>query len=298
MAVEVRYVAMRKLIRRFLNRLESYLLTRIRAEYTVMPRFGFHQPLDYLPVTLPHEFEKPEIDPENALSVPTGKDRFGYSPNDTEQYLKWGRYDHDQLIAVTKKYGIFGKNRSILDFGCSSGRVLRHFDQQRLEEGWLIHGCDVQAVAIQWIREFLPESFNAVTTSVIPHLPYEDNTFDFIYGFSVFTHIKFQWDAWLLELRRVLKPGGVMVQTFHSENAWDFYHKHQEEGWVRANHTPRVYERRTMDVDYLYFGDISVSQVFWKKEIAKKYWQRYLEVLEVRDPPEYSFQDWIICRKT
>jgi SAM-dependent methyltransferase len=286
------------MIRRVLNRLESLLLTHIRAEYTVMPRFGFHQPLDYLPVTLPYEFEKPEIDPENGLSVPAGKDRFGYSPNDTEQYLKWGRYDHDQLIAVTQKYGIFDKNRSILDFGCSTGRVLRHFEQERLEEGWLMHGCDIQAVAIQWIREFLPEPFNAVTTSVIPHLPYEDNTFDFIYGFSVFTHIKFQWDAWLLELRRVLKPGGVMVQTFHSENAWGFYHKHKDEGWVRANHTPRVYERRTMDVDYLYFGDISVSQVFWKKEIAKKYWQRYFEVLEVRDPPEYSFQDWIICRKT
>jgi hypothetical protein len=100
-----------------------------------------------------------------------------------------------------------------------------------------------------------------------------------------------------MELRRILKPGGLLVQTIHTENAWEFYFKHKNEAWVREAHTPRVYESPTMDVDFLYHGDMSVSQVFWKKKIALEFWGRYFEVLEQRDPPQSSFQDWMVCRK-
>lgn len=272
-------------------------LQRVRSEYTVMPRFGFHQPLDYHAVTLPPQFEPPEKDRETGLAIPVGKDRFGYSPDDTKKYLEWGRYDHDQLVGVIKKHGKVGEGQAVLDFGCSSGRVLRHFEQEKREKNWKLYGCDVQALCIQWMREYLPAHFNVINSSTLPHLPYEDATFDFIYGFSVFTHIKFQWDAWLMELRRVMKPGGLMMQTIHSENAWNFYVNNNKEGWVRENHTPRVYDSAAMDVDFLYYGDASVSQVFWKKDVAQKYWGRYFDVLEIRDPPEYSFQDWVICRK-
>jgi ubiquinone/menaquinone biosynthesis C-methylase UbiE len=40
------------------------------------------------------------------------------------------------------------------------------------------------------------------------------------YCFSVFTHLDEQMqDAWLLELRRVLKPGGVLIVTVHNQRA-------------------------------------------------------------------------------
>jgi len=31
--------------------------------------------------------------------------------------------------------------------------------------------------------------------------------------------------------------------------------------------------------------------------VAKRYWGRYFSVLEIREPPKYSFQNWIICKK-
>jgi hypothetical protein len=52
-----------------------------------------------------------------------------------------------------------------------------------------------------------------------------------------------------------------------------------------------------MNIDYLYYGDVSVSQVFWKKEIAREFWSRYLDVVDILPPPKHSFQDWMICRK-
>ena len=274
------------------------ILDRVRSEYTVMPRFGFHQPLDYMDVTLPPQFDEVIVAQSlSDLPIPGANDRFGYSPDDNADYINWGKYDHDQMMSVVDTYMGQLHDAAILDFGCSSGRVLRHFDVERIEKSWSLYGCDIQARAIEWMRVNFPLHFNVITSSTLPHLPYQDQTFDLIYGFSVFTHIKYQWDTWLMELRRVLKPGGVLVQSIHTETAWNFYYERRFESWVRENHTPRMYEVDEMDVDYLYYGDVSVSQVFWKKNTAKDLFGRYFEVLELRDPPERSFQDWMICRR-
>jgi ubiquinone/menaquinone biosynthesis C-methylase UbiE len=53
---------------------------------------------------------------------------------------------------------------------------------------------------------------------VTPPLEYEDSKFDFVYALSVFTHLdetlQFQW---LLELRRVLRPEGILILTVYNE---------------------------------------------------------------------------------
>jgi ubiquinone/menaquinone biosynthesis C-methylase UbiE len=61
----------------------------------------------------------------------------------------------------------------------------------------------------------------------IPHLPFEDNTFNLVSAFSVFTHIEAFETAWLMELKRILKPGGLAWITIHSENTW----REMEPGW-------------------------------------------------------------------
>ena len=55
----------------------------------------------------------------------------------------------------------------------------------------------------------------------LPPLPYADGSFDLIYGVSVFTHLSEEHQrAWLPELRRILKPGGLLLLSFHSKNVW------------------------------------------------------------------------------
>lgn len=273
------------------------ILSRVRAEYTVMPRFAFHQPLDYHESTLPPIFGSPVMVPGESLPVPAGEDRFGYSVEDTREYLRWGRSDHDLILKVIEKHHTDTEGLHLLDFGCSSGRVLRHFEAEHRAKGWTLYGVDVQARAIEWMRNQFPSHFQVATTSVMPHLPFADGSIDVIYGFSVFTHIKYLWDAWLLELKRVLKPGGLLIQTVHAENAWDFYYKHRAEAWVQNALPRQLIETKNMDVDFFYYGDIGVSQVFWKREIVRSFWGRYLEIIDICDPPEGSFQDWVICRK-
>ncbi|HEY6762301.1 MAG TPA: class I SAM-dependent methyltransferase [Baekduia sp.] len=95
-----------------------------------------------------------------------------------------------------------------LDFGCGSGRVLRQF-ARAAEPGQLV-GCDIDAPCVAWVREHLPV-VEAHVTGERPPLPFADATFDVAWSMSVFSHLTDTWAAWLLELRRVVRPGGRLL---------------------------------------------------------------------------------------
>ncbi|CAB4567424.1 MAG: methyltransferase domain-containing protein [Actinobacteria bacterium] len=277
-------------------KLRDEILAQIRSEFTVMPRFMFHQPLDYDKISLPIKSIQPD---RTSPRVPTDEFRFGYSLGDESVYLEWGAYDHGLILNEIKRAGIMKDGLSILDFGCSSGRVLRHFEAQVNKNGWRVIGCDIQARAIESMRaDNWPDGFEFFTSTTLPHLPFEDSSIDVIYSFSVFTHTKYLWDAWLLELKRVLKPGGIMMHTVHLEDAWKFYNKNRNEKWVQDSQVPEVYNVAEMNVDFLFDGDASVSQVFWKREILENYWSRYFDSIEILPPADrFSFQNIVILRK-
>lgn len=97
---------------------------------------------------------------------------------------------------------------AILDFGCGWGRVIRHFDG--IENLW---GIDVFDAAIQACRETIPFAHFEQTPELGPS-PFDDQTFDVIYAYSVFTHLSEEAHLrWLEEFRRILKPGGLVIVT-------------------------------------------------------------------------------------
>jgi len=105
-----------------------------------------------------------------------------------------------------------------LDFGCGAGRTMRQFlDEAETLELW---GTDIDERSIEWIQENLSPPLNAVTCEVDPPLPFEDDSFDFIWAISVFTHLTDNSAPWLLELHRILKPGGLLMASYMgSENS-------------------------------------------------------------------------------
>ncbi len=105
---------------------------------------------------------------------------------------------------------------SILDFGCGSARVLRWF--QDIQPAGRLYGCDINSEAIQWC--VANAAFAEFTNSApLPPLPYADRSFDLIFGISVFTHLDERYQlAWLSELRRIVKPGGVVMMTVHGSD--------------------------------------------------------------------------------
>jgi ubiquinone/menaquinone biosynthesis C-methylase UbiE len=55
--------------------------------------------------------------------------------------------------------------------------------------------------------------------TILPHLPFEDRYFDVVYAGSVFTHIDDLATTWFLELRRVLRAGGMLYVTIHDRHS-------------------------------------------------------------------------------
>ena len=89
-----------------------------------------------------------------------------------------------------------------------------------------IWGVDINARHIVWCQENLTPPFNFATVTIEPHLPFKDEYFDLIYCGSVFTHIDDLAYAWLLELKRIMRPGGMAYITVHDKHTADLIMNH------------------------------------------------------------------------
>jgi SAM-dependent methyltransferase len=261
-----------------------------------MPKYLFHQPMDGGTESHAPEYPAPVIVPGEPFPLPPAVCRPGYAPDDDALYLKWGKSDHDVIMSLIRKHHGVERDMTILDFGCSSGRVLRQFYKEQQELGWKLKGTDIQAYLVEWMRRYFPDDIEVMCGSTYPHLPFKDGSVDVIFGISVFTHTKYLWDMWLAEFTRVLKPGGLVMQSVQCEAAWRFYHEHRNEGWVKAGHPASMLEKPELDEDFFLFGDGLVSQTFFKEAVIKKYWGRYLDIVDFLPPPAYSYQNWIVGR--
>lgn len=141
---------------------------------------------------------------------------------DLDHFLAVGQRTAQDIRASLIKAGVepseFG---DVLDFGCGCGRTLLWM---ALAGGGVSghrwHGTDIDAEAIAWCRQHLsPERFTFAVNPELPPLDVADASYDFIYGVSVFTHLDAdRQDAWLAELHRVTRPGGVVLLTVHGES--------------------------------------------------------------------------------
>lgn len=156
-------------------------------------------------------------DPYFGLPVPPEVLRATYGDG-PETYLRSGHEDIATLRELLVESGApIEELGRIMDFGVAGGRLIRHLADLAAEQE--IWGVDVWATAILWCQEHLAPPFNFVTTTVIPHLPFEDRSFGLVMAGSVWTHLDDLAEAWALELHRVLRPGGRLYFTINDRSA-------------------------------------------------------------------------------
>jgi SAM-dependent methyltransferase len=133
-----------------------------------------------------------------------------------------GLYDADMVVDAIRSVGAgMEEVRVGLDFGCSSGRVVRVLAAAYPDIRWL--GCDPNEPAIGWARQNLG-GVEFFINPQEPPLELEDRSLDLAYAISVWSHFDPELGLrWFDEMHRVIRPGGTLVFTAHGVQSIAFY---------------------------------------------------------------------------
>jgi SAM-dependent methyltransferase len=236
---------------------------------------------------------KAEVQLVDGLAVPPRLLRMGYYMDDTEGFLRSGKKSYESLCGLLESAHVaLLPGDSMLDWGCATGRSLRYFAP--LAENCNVWGSDVDAPAIEWCTQYLNPPFKFLTATGLPYLPFEQNTFKFIYGLSVFTHITSMRDMWLLELARILRKDGVAIMTVHNEHSWETFRKEGMPSWVPQDLRllPEIPEwGLDLRGDFWY-----QSYTFFHSNYIKKVWGQYFDILDIV-PRAEGYQTAVVMKK-
>jgi SAM-dependent methyltransferase len=125
-----------------------------------------------------------------------------------------GIYEANLVVSGLASAGVTTEGvRGGLDFGCSSGRVVRVLAAAYPEVSW--RGCDPNEPAIAWARHNLP-GIDFFVNGNEPPLPLDQESLDLVLAVSVWSHFEPELGRrWFEEMRRVIRPGGHLVITTH-----------------------------------------------------------------------------------
>lgn len=225
--------------------------------------------------------------------IPPPKLRFKVNGStDLESYLAVAtelKNDIDkELFKFDKSLNTF---ESILDFGCGCGRIT-----QKLLSGSKTNffGCDLDGDAILWCQKNIPE-VKFIINSSTPPLPYENNSFDFIFAVSVFTHLNKEYQiSWLQELNRILKPGGFLFMTINGEYSIKMINPttnikniFKKKGFVF------VHDPVTNELFPEFYGACYMSKYY-----VTQYFSKYFEVIDYVVKGNGHIQDIVMLRKS
>ncbi len=243
----------------------------------------------------------PRTGDEPELPVPPRE--LWWGPESTEQeYFQVGRGYVGKMKAVLEAAGApLESHRRILDFGCASGIMIRWLrDWTKDGEVW---GVDLSGAHVQWCQRHLSPPFKFATTTSFPHLPFEDGTFDLIYAGSVFTHIADLGEAWLMELKRIVRPGGKLFLTINDEESIQLYlanPKSRVGNRLRAH--PQFAQMTGASYDFFTVdrtpgeGGSGQAQVFYRRDYLRRHWGNYLKVVSIT-PQGYWYQTAFLLEK-
>lgn len=192
------------------------------------------------------------------------------------------------LSLIKKDLKSFNK---ILDFGCGCGRFLIPLSFKLNPKK--LYGTDIDEEAIKWFNSNYNSFADLAVNPVLPPTKYSDNTFDFIYSISIFTHLPEDMQfAWLKELRRITKSKGYLILTTHGENCY-------------KNFSPKVL-KKIKEIGFYYIGYRSLrteglpefyQSAYHSVDYIKRVWSEYFKIIDIKPAGMGMNQDLILLQK-
>jgi SAM-dependent methyltransferase len=177
----------------------------------------------------------------------------------------------------------------VLDFGCGPGRMVGALAPRH--PGTHFCGTDIDAEAIGWCQDRMAACGAFGVNGEQPPLPYPDATFDLVYSLSTFTHMPADLQfAWLDELRRVLKPGHLLITTIMNPLAYDL---------------PAKLKAAAAASGFAYWDDAPETQglpsfyrlAYHTHDYVRRQWARGFEVLAIGGHDLNDTQDSVLLRR-
>ena len=197
---------------------------------------------------------------------------------------KWGYALKRKLDAA------MGKPRRVLDWGCGAGRLARY-----LASECDYTGIDIDAEAVAWCRANIPAG-RFLLQGLQARTEFADDTFDAIIGISIFTHLREEDQrAWLKELARIARPGGVVAVSvcgatslFNAVNPSWVKERLRERGFVDTG-VENTLKGVTGDDEYY-------RNVYHTPGYIRETWGQDFEVLEILPAFVANMQDLVLLR--
>ncbi|MCF8297507.1 MAG: class I SAM-dependent methyltransferase [Saprospiraceae bacterium] len=139
-------------------------------------------------------------------------------------------YEFVRKRKIKSKYKLISKEANgnkILDIGCATGELLNYFKQKN----WDTYGIEPNEKA----RNFAIENYELNINGEEELKDFPDESFDVIMMWHVLEHVPLLNER-IKELKRLLKPNGVIFIAIPNPDSWDA--KHYKEYWA-AYDVPR-----------------------------------------------------------
>lgn len=231
-----------------------------------------------------------------SIPIPPAEVRYRIVNRDepVQEFLDVGLRCKRSIEGALAAHGLAIRDfQRVLDFGCGCGRILRHFES--LFESVEFTGTDIDEIGVRWCKENI-DGVVCTVNDALPPLDFPDQHFDFIYGLSVFTHLDESFQTqWLNELRRVSRPGAVLLLTTHGRFVLEQSREHlRDEDIAGFESRGFLFVRNILD------GVLPdwYQTAFHSEEYLRRTFGRYFEILEFLPQGMDNFQDAILLSRT
>jgi len=233
----------------------------------------------------------PDNPPEDRFPAelpPAALRRRVHGAQEVSLFERAGKYACDNIAdALAPRRALTAQSR-VLDFGCGCGRVMAYLHRRVPAQ---LFGTDIDAEAIGWCQSKLAAMADFTVNGFWPPLAFPDAYFDAIYSISVFTHLPEDMQtAWLAELRRVAKVGGLLLLSVHAPDL------------VPADQPAAIAEVARQGFCYLALGGTPglpgfYQNAFHSEDYIRRHWGQYFAIEAVARRAVCGHQDLVICTR-